>query len=674
MTDKIDPMLYNLDGLLQDIYDFVYQNSDDYEIEFFDANDLKLDRFKLSDYDVDSLFTKGKIVHAGLFPIGLKYNDEPVKEIRLKRVTDKMLMHNIRIVPYKSPESLNNINDPVNVNLIMRTLLSEFVVSKRTDAILLPIINFDVKGSDIMDYDIVKELIDPNKFYSIQITEKFYKMVTLKKYLENYLAEPDILKSIIFQILRGMNVFLKNYPHMRFGHIDPEYIDCYITPLNNTFYPKLKFSQFYLSSIKDIIKNDYVDSNNLTIVDNPYADLFDILSYLWSNYKIDIEKSSELVDFFNIALPDKIRGHEGRLTQKQWDNLSDDEKDNLLIKNLVEHNIFTSRDSLSNIKSIESRNINDDSSENKHNEMSNVPSVSVDEITLDQNSDSDETIADTEILTDKDITDLNDDDIPIVRVDSDEDIFTTDRDSEFNIKSNNNDIDNMSKNKKSKKSTHETTTESEYTEDHVVDEPARPIVVSDSHKASGKVQRYRGRRQVMGMTSHKKVNPKVIDELGLSQFARHTNGYDQHGQNAQQMPDDNMFMRNGVPSKINSIGSALGANPADYNMQSRVGMNNFNQMQQMPQMPQMQQVPQMQHMPQQPQMPDQSQMDDGMMRYLNAANQSNQMTPEMAQQMAQLQQMQQMAQLQQMQQMQQMQQPMQPQMGGGRNGNFFFQR
>ena len=140
--------IYQLNELITIVYKAVYAKSGKYLPDFIDVSNLNLERFKLTDYDLDTIFEKNKIKFVEKHPTGMKNNGVDIEELRFKCQGD-IYMFNIRIVPYQNKEALTNIRDPVNVNLILRNLLSELVTTGRTNNILVPIINVDVAGSDL---------------------------------------------------------------------------------------------------------------------------------------------------------------------------------------------------------------------------------------------------------------------------------------------------------------------------------------------------------------------------------------------------------------------------------------------------------------------------------------------------------------------------------------------
>lgn len=592
-VEKYHDRIYQLDELILDIYNAVYVKSNKYKTKFIDVADLKMNRFKMTDYDLDIIFEKTKIQYAENHPTGIKIKGKNVEQIIFKRKGDTH-MSSIRIVPYFNKEVINNMTDPVNVNQIMKTLLSEIVVNDRSNNILLPVINVDVTGADLLEYEKLETLVDKNKLYSIEITEKFYSMTTLDKFLKDYSLDARILKTIIYQVVDVLYQVSTTYPGFKYNQLFPEMIDCYLKEKDNVTFPELKLSNFYLAEIDEVVTNNYLKSSEISIpnVGLAYGDLYQLLNNLWNNNSIDIKKYPELVSLFDVILPKKIRSNDLYLTKKLWDTLTDEEKFDLKIKNIRNSTFFTSKDSLINTNFVSTKDGNDELSGGK---------TESDELITKKT----ETIVK---ISDDEKSELDDNSIPVVKkinttvnIVSDN-ISKNDLDqgiTSSNKKYSNNDIDNMGNKKLNKNDlskdndkspkrirnkvknmvnnenisddikediTEEITEEA--TEERVFNgsRQSRIINVSDtdigSKKASAnKLKTYRGKRHI-GNTDN------VVPEM---------NNFNRPMQMDNQMPHDynNSFQINGVPSRINSIGSLLGANPNEYHGKNQ--NPNYNQ-------------------------------------------------------------------------------------------------
>ena len=359
MADRNENIIHKISEITIDepiraVYDAFYARTNKYKPKFIDTSDLVIERFKLSDYNLDDIFDKTKIQYVGEFPTGIMENGVSINQLWFKRKGETH-MSTIRIIPYENKETINNMDNPINVNQVLKTLLSELVFNERTRGILLPILNVDVIGSDLMVYDKVRQYIDPKKYYSVEITEKFYSLTTLDNFIKDNILDSRVLKSIIYQAVDILYQITSSYSKFRYNQMFPETIDCYLKTTDGVNIPELKLSDFFLAEIGELIPNGYVNSDviNIPLIESEYSDLYQLLNYMWTHLNTDIKKYPDLVSLFDIILPKKIRSSEKYLSLEIWDKLSDEEKFDLRIKNIRNGTFFTSRDSLLNTTFVE---------------------------------------------------------------------------------------------------------------------------------------------------------------------------------------------------------------------------------------------------------------------------------------------------------------------------------
>ena len=60
---KYSPKLYQIDELISFLYGAIYSKDKKFVVKMIDISDLVIDRFKLSDYDLDTIFDKTKIAY-----------------------------------------------------------------------------------------------------------------------------------------------------------------------------------------------------------------------------------------------------------------------------------------------------------------------------------------------------------------------------------------------------------------------------------------------------------------------------------------------------------------------------------------------------------------------------------------------------------------------------------
>ena len=567
MTDQIEKYhsrIYQLDELIIDVYNAIYVDpkSNNYKQEFIDVSNLKMDRFKLFDYDFDVIFSKTKIQFVDEFPTGMKDNGNDVKQIWFKR-KGEIYMSTIRIVPYFDKETMNNMADPVNVHNIIKTLLAELVVSEKTNNILLPIINVDVAGTDLLSYEKIKPYVDSNKYYSLQITEKFYSLMTLDNFMKNYQLDIRVLRSIIYQATDILYQIGIVYPDFRYNQMFPETIDCYLKLIENIEIPELKLSDFYLSQIEELVPNNLIKSKTVDIpyIDSAYSDLYQLINYMWNNLSVDIKKYPELILLFDFILPKKIRSDGKYLTLELWNKLTEEEKFDLKIKNIRNSTFFTSKDSLLHTTF-------------KPGESFSRISLDIPDITDDVSTERDEEIHTKNDILDDESENVLDDysDTESISEDSQMDEFEPKRNSNesnqritlMNKKYSNNDIDSMShKKSKSNKRNNYQDVEIPYNDDEQ----------SDERKTYDKPSRINPRNSNIGQKNKSKSyhGTRYLNPPDNSLLLRELNNDARRMNNNQNYYDNGLQQMNlnGIPSRINSIGEALGATPGDFNNANR---------------------------------------------------------------------------------------------------------
>ncbi|AZL89364.1 hypothetical protein QKC54_gp0464 [Megavirus baoshan] len=624
--------IYQLDGLIAYVYDAFYTKNNNYKIKFIDVENSKLDRFKMSDYNLDIIFNK--IIYRGTYSTGIVIKGNNIEEIHFKRLGETHAS-TIRIVPYTDVKKIDDKMDPVNVNQIMKTVLSELVAAEKTNGILLPIINIDVSGSDLLVYDKVAQYINPKLYYSLQITEKYYKLITLDDFFKNYAFESKILKSIIYQAIDVLYQINISYPEFRYNQLIPDKIDCYLKKYNDITVPQIKLSYFYLSNIEELVNNEQVDKLKIPYIDSPYSDLYQLLNYMWNNIQIEIQKYPEIIKIFDTLLPKKIRSNESYLTQEIWDLLDDGEKFNLTIKNIKNSGIFTSRDSLLNTDFMPiydelsgGQEIDDDlifqesefnapieklkynKTKNKFKNNSRIKSKNNSRNILNTNVD---------VLNNELNDDISDMDALITITQESQSDKSNNSDMSINKRGNNqnkkyyhNHIDNMSGKRQNKKYDYsdnfDTSEDNERTEERIFNKPSKLISISDADinvKKSAKNNRqsriydspndntrrknkaYRGKRQITNQHASGLITDKNMTAIINSNMAANSmnNGMPSYNNYNETFDSQNLQpMQN-----TNSIGSLLGVSPNEIG--NRNNNPNYSQIGQ--QMAQMAQIPQM---------------------------------------------------------------------------------
>lgn len=393
---NMHPKLWNIDEILSDNYRFLYLNQKDYRTQFIDTENIKLERFKFNSYNYPSLFQNIKHIAKFEFPI-TKKNKIEVNQFKRKGEIYNCILE---IVKYPDNNSVTDITHPINVNQIFKTLLSEFLIKDRTRNIIIPIINTDISGLELKKY--IKELqIDESAMYSVQVIEKYGKIVRLSDFMaSNKNLDISVIKYILYQVIDCITKINETYPGFHYNNMDFDSLDCYIINHENIYVPEIKLSYFYFSEIEKIIKNKAVNEIGMQYYNVPYCDIFYFFKDFVRLYFERIENNEDAVKFFDKYYPKRIRDEE-YFTEETWNKLTDTEKSYLNIRSIRNDEFLSIKEF---INKIESSRLNKNFSEIKRlSKHDFVPE------TDNYSSDLEETIKETDISDDSgsDIMSLN---------------------------------------------------------------------------------------------------------------------------------------------------------------------------------------------------------------------------------------------------------------------------
>ena len=331
------------------LYDHIYNTNNNRCIipRAISKNDLYIENIKIV-YDEENI----EFILKDIFGKDtLKFTEEFDGKYIYKRYSDVSYPSNIRFGSYKNPTSdIDELNRKENVNLIMKYLLSYFVVSGQAKNILVPIMNFDIPIKKIIQlvskYPEIKglvELYDNKKIHEyiyIEIDEHFYKQQRLDNYiLDNYKSFGfEEWKQIIFSVLYILSVIHDKYPSFRHNKLDPSMLYVYVkskkgsdakyTLGKNNFKIKdqkfeLKLANFESSWIEGLVDNKDIDDKFKT--KNRYFDFHYFINILTTHPKykniFDYEKYDELTKFINTVLPMKYRDKHDYYQKEDLDSL-----------------------------------------------------------------------------------------------------------------------------------------------------------------------------------------------------------------------------------------------------------------------------------------------------------------------------------------------------------------
>jgi hypothetical protein len=203
---------------------------------------------------------------------------------------------------YNKDQDMNPSNT-LNVDKIIAYILSDLVIHKKTNGILVNICNMDIP---VKDLDIFIKKYPEIKFtnsspVSVTIREHFYKLVSLKDFL-NKDSSMNKFKSSIFQVLHVLDVIQSMYPTFRHNNLTIKTIMVYETNDKTLRYKvgsteftiksngEIKITNFLNSNMKDYITNDSLEPK----MQEPNK-LYDVEMFLDSLMELDL--SSEIKQF-----------------------------------------------------------------------------------------------------------------------------------------------------------------------------------------------------------------------------------------------------------------------------------------------------------------------------------------------------------------------------------------
>jgi hypothetical protein len=315
------------------LYNFCYNNNFNncLEIDNIILGKIKIDDIKIIDIkeadDIIEKINESKISYI---------NFDNVDSISHWKVfTNTSYNVRMKISTYKKGKDIDNLNSFPNNDSLFSYLLSSLVVKKKTNNILLPIINFDIEFDKIkhilksneMIYNEINEKIEIDEIntkLSIRIREQFFDTVTLKDYLEK---NSCLYKSLLFQIIHTLAIIQKEYPKFRHNNLTIDNILLYIRKdqnnlkyefnnkkweLNTDFEVKItNFEKATLPNLYGTLNQRDTDVPYINEV-NEYFDLHTFLNSLIS--KINLIKGNNLSDcdletkkFLDKIIPIKLR-------------------------------------------------------------------------------------------------------------------------------------------------------------------------------------------------------------------------------------------------------------------------------------------------------------------------------------------------------------------------------
>ena len=338
----MEPENYDLENKINLIYDYNYNinNQNCFSYDKIIMGKISLDDIKISlpDSDPDTIknYESNKNdVFEGKFKL-LGYDDEN-KSYLFKKYSNQFSI-NVKINFYTNIKKINSLDDKINNDSLFSYLLSQLVLSKKTNHIQLPIMNIDVKFNEIehlinndLSYSNIKKDISNGKLLDtccLHLKEHFFKSISLEEYLKNNKCD---YKPLFFQIIYTLAVIQNEFEGFRHNNLKLNNIFVYLKKNSDSYieYEGIKKDKFYVKNpgfdIKitnfenAVIPKFYGTSN----YDNPlikFADqpnqYYDLLTFLndllEGTSKMSLYNDNKCDDktkkFIDIIFPQHIRG------------------------------------------------------------------------------------------------------------------------------------------------------------------------------------------------------------------------------------------------------------------------------------------------------------------------------------------------------------------------------
>ncbi len=311
------------------LYDFIYSKSYKDNIEDFniDLENISIDDIKIK-YEGDNYEDILAELFSGKFKM-INF-DENTNNLILKRYSDNLSV-SLFLSPYDINSNLDELNNMNNNECLFSYILSGLVLSKQTKHIALPIINLDVKFSQMNDIikpyeDVYKRIIDMiNKeqildILSVRVKENFFKSILLSEFIQS--SECNY-KKLLFQLIHTLAVLQKAHPGFRHNMLNPSNIYVYLKKgendkyefNNNTYYIsnntfEIKVTNFIASNIPGMYGSN-LESPNQKLLDIPFFDdnnaYFDLHYFLNNFMKLVDNLDEETMEFMDKVIPEKYR-------------------------------------------------------------------------------------------------------------------------------------------------------------------------------------------------------------------------------------------------------------------------------------------------------------------------------------------------------------------------------
>jgi hypothetical protein len=316
----------DIDFCLNTLYESIYNTKTEecFMFNIINKKDIVIDDLKKNNEFNYSKVLSGKIEKMGIYNDRLHY-----------KIKNSIYPYTIEIGFINNKYTNTDQKRPELYNVAMMYMGSELVFEEKFNHILLPIMCFDIKKEKLekiiptLEKDFGKLYQSNNDNMYIIITEHFFKMYTLKEYLDeniDNLNEND-LNNILFQIYITLGKLNERFNKFRHNKLNLESIRLYLKEPRDDIY-KFDKEIYTLKNNKIIIKitdfdysyntGDYIQNNNPFIllnnanIDNPYYDIHYITNLIYLYLKNNKSENAYKLfkyytNFFNEIIPEKYR-------------------------------------------------------------------------------------------------------------------------------------------------------------------------------------------------------------------------------------------------------------------------------------------------------------------------------------------------------------------------------
>ena len=344
----------SIDLCLNILHDKIYnpEPKNCYNIPPIIRNDINIHTIKRLERDDWTDIWSGKIEYLGY------YNNKWT----FKRSSETSFPCTIAIGKYN--EKNTNVNDMGRaelINMAMHYIISEIVIVDNLPFYLLPIMNFDIRGNELVKIsaNIADKIKSKNDdLFFVNVTEHYFHIQTLREFLTDNFEQLELVdwKVLFFHILYALNKLTERLRKFRHNMLNLESIRVYnnktdaygkttrfrigdkIFNVPNRGF-EIKITDYEKSYTSDYIRN----KDTYQISENPYYDIHYIFQYIIFITQQNKNTDSAVKQFLADIVPENFRVKREEefngLNEAVFDALSTTVKTPIII--LTKNNFFS---------------------------------------------------------------------------------------------------------------------------------------------------------------------------------------------------------------------------------------------------------------------------------------------------------------------------------------------